>query len=172
MLAGAFFAAGLMSFELIAYHLSKSKLVAEPLIPVMLGFSTGCAVLASLVFGKLYDKIGIPVVLAAVFLSSLFTPLVFYGNFIAALIAMPLWGIGYATQDTLLKALIASVLPEGRRNTAFGLYYIGYGGGWLIGSVVTGLLYEQSQVALVIFVVVAQLASVPVFLMARRQGPR
>src|SRR5437764_4072115 len=169
MLAGAFFAAGLMSFELIAYHLSKSKLVAEPLIPVMLGFSTGCAVLASLVFGKLYDKIGIPVVLAAVFLSSLFTPFVFHGNVIAALIAMPLWGIGYATQDTLLKALIASVLPEGRRNTAFGLYYIGYGGGWLIGSVVTGLLYEQSRVTLVTFVVIAQLASLPLFVMAQRQ---
>jgi len=172
MLAGAFFAAGLMSFELIAYHLAKAKLVGEPWIPAMLGFSTGCGVIASLVLGKLYDRLGMPVVCAGVLLSSLFAPLVFQGSLTAALLAMPLWGIGYATQDTLLKALIAGVLPEGKRNTAFGLFYIGYGIGWLIGSVATGLLYDQSHVALVVFVVAAQLASLPLFLFARQQEPR
>jgi CO/xanthine dehydrogenase Mo-binding subunit len=32
---------------------------------------------------------------------------------------------------------VAGVLPEGQRNLAFGLYYAGYGVGWLIGSVAT-----------------------------------
>ncbi len=72
-------------------------------------------------------------------------------------------GNRYATQDTLLKALIAEVLPEGKRNLAFGLFYTGYGAGWLIGSIVTGLLYEQSRPALVIFAIIAQLASLPLF---------
>jgi MFS family permease len=172
MAAGACFAAGLMSFELIAYHLSSTKLVSAPWIPVMLGFSTGCAVIASLVLGKLYDRVGIAVVFAAAFLSALFAPFVFQGSLIGALIAMPLWGIGYATQDALLKVLIAGVLPAGKRNTAFGLFYIGYGAGWLIGSIVTGLLYAQSRSALVIFVVAAQLASLPLFLIAKRQERR
>jgi MFS family permease len=79
-----------------------------------------------------------------------------------------LWGIGYATQDTLLKVLIASVLPEGKRNFAFGLFYIGYGSGWLIGSVTTGLLYEHSRTALVMFAVAVQLASLPFFIIAAR----
>jgi predicted MFS family arabinose efflux permease len=112
MLAGACFAAGLMSFEPVSYHLANTKLVAEPWIPVMLGFSTGCAVIASLVLGKLYDRVGMPVVCAAVVLSSLFAPFAFHGSLTAALVAMPLWGIGYAAQDTLLKVLIAGVLPE------------------------------------------------------------
>jgi len=90
MVAGAFFAAGLMSFELISYHLANTKLVSESWIPVMLSFSTGCAAIASLVLGKLYDRAGSPVVLAAVFLSSLFAPFVFQGSLAAALIAMPL----------------------------------------------------------------------------------
>jgi MFS family permease len=77
-------------------------------------------------------------------------------------------GIGYATQDTLLKVLIASVLPGGKRNLAFGLFYLGYGGGWLIGSVTTGLLYEHSRVALVIFAVAVQLASLPFFIIGAR----
>jgi MFS family permease len=79
-----------------------------------------------------------------------------------------LWGVGYAVQDTLLKVLIASVLPEGRRNYAFGLFYVGYGAGWLVGSIAAGLLYERSRLALVVFAVAVQLASVPVFVMGSR----
>jgi MFS family permease len=169
MLAGAFFAAGLMSFEFISYHLSATSVVANYWIPVLLAIATAFGVMASLVLGKLYDRLGLPVVLVAVFLTALFSPLVFFGGFYVALIGMLLWGLGYATQDTLLKAIVAGVLPENQRSSAFGLYYAGYGVGWLIGSVVTGLLYEQSRIALVLFAVIVQLASLPMFVIARRR---
>jgi len=169
MVAGAFFAAGLMSYELVSFHLLQKKLIAGPWIPVLLAFATFCGVIASLVLGRLYDRAGIGVVVGAVVLSALFAPLSFAGNFAALMIALPLLGLAYATQDTLLKALIAGILPEGQRNTAFGIFYIGYGVGWLIGGVAMGLLYDRSQLALVVFVVVAQLASLPFFLAARRQ---
>ncbi len=167
MLAGALFAAGLMSFELISYHLSKSKIVSDQWIPVLLAISTAFGVLANLAFGKLYDRIGLPIVIAAVCLSAAFSPFVFLGGFYLVLFGMLLWGIGYATQDTLLKAIIAEVLPEGKRNFAFGLFYAGYGVGWLVGSIVTGVLYENSRVALIAFAVLVQLASVPIFVLAR-----
>ncbi len=168
-LAGALFAAGLMSFEFISYHLSTAKIVADPGIPVLLAIATAFGVVASLVLGKLYDQFGLPVVLAAVFLTALFSPLVFFGGFYVALVGMLLWGIGYATQDTLLKAVVAGLLPEGQRNLAFGLYYVGYGVGWLVGSVVTGLLYGQSRIALVLFAIIVQLAALPTFVIAHRQ---
>ena len=171
MVAAACFAAGLMSYELVAYHLVTAKIVAENWIPVFLAFSTGCGVIASLVLGKLYDRAPLPTLLVAVLLSSLFSPLAFLGGFPALLAAMVFWGIGYATQDTLFKAVVASVLPEGKRNLAFGLFYTGYGAGWLIGSVATGLLYDQSRVALVAFAVAAQLISLPLFVIAKRQEP-
>jgi MFS family permease len=125
-------------------------------------------VVASLVFGRLYDRVGIAVVVGAVCASAFFSPLVFLGGFWVILAGMFLWGIGYATQDTLIKALIASVLPEGRRNTAFGIFYLGYGGGWLAGSIIMGLLYEHSRTGLIVFAVATQLASVPLFLLAAR----
>jgi hypothetical protein len=168
MLAGSCFAAGLMSFELISYHLSSTGIVTRYWIPLFLALSTGMGVIASLILGKLFDRIGSPIVLAAVFLSALFSPFVFLGGFFVALFGMILWGIGYATQDTLLKAIIAGVLPEGRRNLAFGLFYLGYGGGWLVGSVTAGLLYERSLPLLIAFSVVVQLASMPVFFVAQR----
>jgi predicted MFS family arabinose efflux permease len=171
MVAAACFAAGLMSYELVAYHLVTAKIVSEHWIPVFLAFSTGCGVIASLVLGKLYDRAPLPTLLAAVFLSSLFSPFAFFGGFAAVLVGMVFWGIGYATQDTLFKAVVAGVLPEGKRNQAFGLFYTGYGVGWLIGSVAAGLLYDQSRVALVAFAVLAQLISLPLFVIAKRQEP-
>jgi predicted MFS family arabinose efflux permease len=169
MLAGALFAAGLMSFEFISYHLSTTKVVADPWIPVVLAIATAFGVFANLVLGRLYDQLGLPVILAAVFLTALFSPLVFFGGFYVALLGMLLWGIGYATQDTLLKAIVAGVLPEGQRNFAFGLFYAGYGVGWMIGSVATGLLYEQSRMAVILFAISVQLVSLPVFVIARQK---
>jgi MFS family permease len=168
MIAGASFAAGLMSFELISFHFATTGVVSGFWIPVFLALSTGFGVIVSLALGKLFDRFGLPIVLIAVLLSAAFSPLVFFGGFKLALVGILLWGIGYATQDTLLKALVATVLPDAQRNYAFGLYYGGYGVGWLIGSVVTGLLYEQSRLALVIFAVVVQLVSLPIFVLAHR----
>src|SRR4051812_47642707 len=96
----------------------------------------------------------------AVVVAAGFSPLVFLGGVGVVIVGLALWGVGYATQDTLLEALIASVLTEGRRNLAFGLFYLGYGGGGLIGSIATGLLYEHSRPALIAFDVAAQLASI------------
>jgi MFS family permease len=170
MVAGSCFAAGLMSFELVSYHLSSTRAVTEHWIPVLLALATAAAVAASLFLGKLYDKVGITAVVLAVVLASLFSPFVFFGSFWPVLGGLVLWGVGYATQDTLLKVLIASVLPEGKRNLAFGLFYLGYGGGWLIGSVATGLLYEHSRAAFVLFAVAVQLASLPFFVLAARSS--
>ena len=161
MLAGTCFATGLLSYELISYHLTHTKMATEVGAPVLLAFATGGGVAANLVIGRTYDRFGLPVVLVAVTLSALFAPLMFLGNFAMVIAAMPLLGIGYAVQDTLLKAIVAGVLPQERRSLAFGLFYAGYGCGWLIGSVAMGLLYERSRVALVCVAVLAQLASLP-----------
>jgi MFS family permease len=168
MLAGACLAAGLMSFELISYHLANTGVVTPHWIPVFLAISTGIGVVVNLIFGKTYDRYGLPVVLVAVALSSLFAPFVFLGDFYVVLVGLILWGIGYATQDTLLKAIVAGLLPEGGRNLAFGLFYTGYGVGWLVGSVAAGLLYERSISAVIVFSVAIQLAAIPVFILAQR----
>jgi MFS family permease len=166
--AGACLAAGLMSFELISYHFAHTGVVTDSWIPIFLAISTAVGIVASLVFGKLYDRVGLPVVLLAVALSSGFAPLVFFGNFYIALLGLALWGIGYAAQDTLLKAVVAGLLPEGKRNLAFGLFYTGYGAGWLVGSITTGLLYDHSIFAVVVFSMAVQLVSLPLFVVARR----
>lgn len=172
MVAAACFGAGLMSFEFISFHLASHHTATLQWIPIFLGISTGFGVLANLALGRLYDRAGISTVVGAVLVSALFSPFVFLGGFGVALFGMLLWGVGYATQDTLFKAIVADRLPEGRRNFAFGIFYTGYGGGWLIGSVATGLLYQVSVGAVIAFSMAVQLGSIPVFLFARRKESR
>src|SRR5205085_11567000 len=148
-----------------------SRMVAGHWIPIFLALSTGAGVIASLLLGKLYDRAGIWIVVTAVCLSASFSPLVFLGGFWIALGGLLLWGIGYATQDTLLKALIAGVLPEGKRGLAFGVFYLGYGGGWLAGSITVGLLYAHSRTALIAFSLMTQLLAVPFFILAAKGAP-
>jgi Major Facilitator Superfamily len=97
----------------------------------------------------------------------MFTPFVFLLPIYFAVLGMVLWGIGQSTQNMLLQALVAGVLPDGKRNLVFGLYYAGYGLGWLLGAATAGFLYQESRVSLVVFAVSVQSASLPVFLLAR-----
>ena len=163
--AGALFAAGLMNFELISFHLSQEG-AAREIVPLFLVLATTVSGAASLGLGKLYDRIGLPVILGAVFVSAMFSPFVFLLPLYAAILGMIFWGTGQMTQDMLLTSVVAGILPKGRRNLAFGLYYAGYGLGWLVGSATNGLLYEQSRVALVLFAATVQVLSLPLFLLA------
>lgn len=169
--AGACFAAGVMNFELISFHLLQSGAPRES-VPLYLALGASVGALSSLGLGRLYDRVGLGVVLMAVVAAAAFSPFVFLLPVGLAVVGMALWGIGQATQDSLLTAVVAGVLPQGRRDLAFGLYYAGYGVGWLAGSVTAGLLYDQSRVALVAFAAGIQLLSLPIFLAARRRSDR
>ena len=109
-------------------------------------------------------------VLLAFFLSALFAPLVFFGQFGLSLLGMVLWGIGLGAQDSLLKALLSRIIEANKRSTAFGVFDTGFGIAWFLGSATMGLLYNRSIAALVAFSVVAQLAALPVLLLAKKQA--
>jgi MFS family permease len=47
---------------------------------------------------------------------------------------MVLWGIGMGAQDSLLKAVLAGVVPIEKRSTAFGVFDTGFGVAWFLGS--------------------------------------
>jgi MFS family permease len=170
MAAASCFAVGLMTFELLAFHLSRIGFAANR-IPMLLALGTASAIVAGLALGRLYDRLGIGAVVIGVLLTAGFSPLVFLGRNWLTVAGLLLWGVGYAVQDTLLKALIASVLPEGRRNAAFGVFYLGYGGGWLVGSVLAGVLYSRSLPALVAVAIAAQLIAIPIFVWGARHAP-
>jgi predicted MFS family arabinose efflux permease len=170
VVAGALIAAGFADFSLIAFHFQKAATVQQSAIPIFYAVAMVTGALAALAFGKLLDKIGMPVVAFAFFLGAFFSPCVFLGGFGFALAGMILWGVGMGAQDSLLKAVLSGVIPQDKRSTAFGLFDTIYGVAWFAGSATMGLLYDKSISAMVVFSVALQLAALPVFIFASRRG--
>jgi predicted MFS family arabinose efflux permease len=164
--AGGLIAAGLADFSLIGFHFQKANVVSANLIPIFYAVAMASSALSSLLFGRLFDKFGRVIVLVAFSLSAAFAPLVFLGRAPFALFGMMLWGIGMGAEGSLLKALLTSVVAAQKRSTAFGLFDTGYGIAWFLGSALMGVFYDKSIAMLVIFSVVAQLAALPIFLLA------
>jgi predicted MFS family arabinose efflux permease len=165
--AGMCIAAGFADFSLVAFHFEKASVVPQSLIPVFYSAAMVTGAFASLLFGKLLDKLGLPVVLLAFLLSALFAPCVFMGGFALALAGMILWGLGMGAQDSLLKAVLAPTIPPDKRGTGFGVYDTVFGIAWFAGSAAMGVLYDKSIPAVVIFSVALQLAALPFFVLAK-----
>ena len=165
--AGALIAAGFADFSLIAFHFQKEGIISQSTIPLFYAVAMGAGALTNLLFGRLFDRVGFPIVICAFFLGALFAPFVFLGQFWLTLTGMALWGIGMGAQNSLLKALLSGVLSVAKRSTGFGLFYTGYGIAWFLGSAAMGYLYDKSILAVVILSVIFQLLALPVFLWAR-----
>lgn len=74
--------------------------------------------IAALIFGRLFDLVGITSLALAALIASVFAPLVFLGNAPLALLGMVLWGIGMGAQESIMKAVVAGMVSPGRRGSA------------------------------------------------------
>jgi predicted MFS family arabinose efflux permease len=172
VVAGAFVAAGFADFSLIAFHFQQTASVPQGMVPIFYAVAMATGAITALVFGKLLDKIGLPVVLISFGLSAFFAPFVFLFGGGLELLGMILWGMGLGAQDACLKAVLSHVIPSQKRSTGFGIFDTGFGVAWFAGSAVMGVLYERSIPAVVIFSVALQLLALPLLAMARKQGSR
>ena len=171
----ALIAAGFTDFALMAYHFDKTDNISMHWIPILYAIAMAVAGISSLVFGRLLDKIGPRVMLAAFLIGAFFAPFVFLGKFILILIGMILWGVSLGAQESILKAILAEVTPKDKRSTAFGVFDTGFGIAWFLGSAAMGILYVKSLLAMIIFSVVLQIAALPIFIIAinrQRAGNR
>ncbi len=170
-LAGAgFIAAGYADFPLIAYHFEKMSVANENWIPVFYAVAMGVDAISALIFGRLFDRIGVSVLVISSLISMLFAPLVFLGGFYYALSGMVLWGIGMGAQESVMRAAIAEMVPADRRGSAYGIFNTGFGVSWFLGSALMGMLYDMSIPALIAFSMSIQLLSIPLLLKVKMAG--
>ncbi|NMB99187.1 MAG: MFS transporter [Thermoanaerobaculaceae bacterium] len=164
-----FIAAGYVDFPLIAYHLQKENIVASNIIPLFYSLAMISDALSAIVFGKLFDKFGISVILFGIFLSILFSPLVFLLGWEFALVGMALWGIGMGIQESILRAQISKLVKAEKRGSAFGIFNAFYGFSWFLGSAAMGFLYTRSIIFLILFSISAQLVAFVLIFFIRSQ---
>ena len=165
IVAVVFIALGFADFPLVAYHFQKVQVVAPVMIPIFYSVAMGVDALAALLFGRLFDKIGMWALIMAVMCSAFFAPLVFWGDFNQALLGMAMWGVGMGAQESIMRAAVAEMSPVTVRGSAYGVFSTIYGFSWFAGSFILGLLYDFSFTYMVIFSLGTQLLSViPLFI--------
>lgn len=170
--AAGLVAAGYADFPLIAYHFRKTSSVPEVWAPVFYSIAMGVDALAALIFGRLFDRAGISILIVAVLLSALFAPFVFWGGFYAAMGGMMLWGLGMGAQESIMRAGVAEMVSSNKRGSAYGVFSSGFGLCWFLGSAAMGWFYDLSVPSLVAFSIGTQLLAIPLFLVVRNDPKR
>jgi hypothetical protein len=162
-IGGALVAAGYVDFALIAFRFQRDHIAGAPAISIWFAVAMAVGAIASPILGKLLDRTGRPIVGFAIAVTSIATPLAFFGRGAVAGVGVAFWGVGIAVQDALLLALVAGVLAHRRRATSFGIYDLLFGAAWFAGSIVSGVLVDRSIVGLVLFSTILQLCAIPFF---------
>lgn len=166
--AVALIAAGYADFPLIAFHLQQSGMSQPTQIPLLYALAMGVDAIAALIFGYWFDRIGITTLVIAILFSLGFAPLVFLGGSAFAILGMVLWGIGMGAQESILKAIVAGIVPPERRGSAYGIFNTGYGVAWFLGSVLMGVLYDRSIRLLIVFSMLLQFMAIPFLIWVKR----
>src|SRR5439155_24246091 len=154
----------------IAYHFDKAQIMPAAWIPILFAVAMGVDGVGALALGSLFDRIGIRTMILATIVSAAAAPLVFLGNFPLAVIGMACWGLGTGAQDSIMRATVARLAPQQRRATAFGIMNAVYGLAWFAGSVLLGVLYDLSLLAVVLASAVLQAAALPIFIRLAARG--
>lgn len=164
LVATAFIAMGYADFPLIAYHFHHKRVFTAGMIPLFYAVAMGADAIAALVLGRLFDRIGIPVLILATLISAFFAPLIFMGGLSEVFLGTVLWGLDMGVQESILRAVVAAMVPIDRRGSGYGIFHAAFGASWFLGSALMGFLYDHSILALVVFSAVVQLLSVPFLL--------
>jgi predicted MFS family arabinose efflux permease len=168
-LAGAaLVAAGFADFSLMAFHFQRKEVLDPTLIPIFYALAQGASGIGSLVLGRLFDRVGVGVLVPLTVGAALFAPLAFFGGPALAFAGVLLWGIGMGVHESIMAAAVAGMVPSGRIASAYGLFNLGYGVAWFAGSALMGILYDRSIPALVVVSVALELAAIPLFLRVGR----
>lgn len=171
------FAFGFIDYSLVLMHVSRtftslasglaetSSLVTEGTLPLLYAGAMLVDAVAALIFGYLYDKKGVAVLVLSTVLSAPFAIFVFAGKSVAVvLLGIALWGIGMGAQESILKAAVTTMVPKTSRATGYGIFECSFGVFWFLGSWLLGVLYDVSIPAMIAVSVLAQLAAIPLYL--------
>ena len=166
--AAGLLALGFVDFPLLAFHFQKNSLTQPAVIPLLYAGAMGVNGLTALIFGRMFDRYGIQIIVVGILVSLLALPFGFLGGPGGVYISVACWATGLGAQDATLRSGISQVVSMNKRGTAFGAFNAAYGVLWFLGSVTMGVLYDFSLLSLVIFGVIVQAAAATMFFWLRK----
>jgi hypothetical protein len=88
----------------------------------------------------MFDRMGLMVLMSVPVLAVPVAPLAFSTSYGAALAGVILWDAVMGTQESIMRAAVAGMIPANGRGTAYGVFNTGYGLFWFAGSALMGVL--------------------------------
>ncbi|MHB8154645.1 MAG: MFS transporter [Candidatus Omnitrophota bacterium] len=170
---------GFANFALIGFHFKAKHVLTDAQIPLFYALAMGVDAVAAMAIGKTYDifkakrnneKAGLITLIAIPVFSLLIPGLVFSTRFSLVLTGVIIWGVVMGCHETIMKSAIADLTPLKKRGTGYGIFNAVYGLAIFIGSALTGLLYENSILAIIIISIVIEIAAIPVFFIMRKEA--
>ena len=171
------FAFGFSGYSIIIMHVSRtyshlasglsetSALVSTGSLPLLYAGAMLVDAVAALFFGMMYDKNGVKALVWSTVISAPFAVFVFaFDSVPMLLIGVALWGVGMGAQESILKAAVTSMVPKASRATGYGVFECSFGAFWFLGSWLMGVLYDVSIPAMIAVSVIAQLATIPLYI--------
>ncbi len=142
---------GFANFQLVSYHIKARGIFTDAQIPMLYALAMGVDAIAALIIGKMYDKLGMKVLLTIPVLTIFIPVLTFSLSHKLIIAGVVIWGIVMAIHETIMRAAIADLAPIQNRGFAYGVFNTAYGAAFFVGSTVMGFLYERSVISLVYF---------------------
>ncbi len=163
-------AAGFADFPLMAYHFEQNALLTATMIPIAYAVAMGCDALFSMFLGYCFDKFGMMVLILTTLASAFFAPLVFLSHSETLIfLGVILWAIGIGSQSSIMRAVVGNMTPPHKRASTYGIFNMGFGLFWFLGSFSMGFLYEHSLMSLVVFSISLQLVATLFFIRLKLQ---
>ena len=163
--------AGLVTFGVISFHLTRDGVVGIAVVPVVYAGAMAAGAVAALATGWAYERLAGRVLLVLPLLVTAVPLLAFTDRVLVAVAGVLVWGAAVGVQDSTVKALVADLVPDARRATAYGAFAAVQGGAAVLGGGVAGWLYARSLPALVVVVAATQVVALVLLLVTLRRSP-
>ena len=160
-------AAATVDYPMMAFHFGHDHVLPAVWIPAIYSLAQAMYGLASLGFGRLFDRIGTPALLGAAILALASPILAFLAGPVGAVLGVAIWGIAGGGRDTMARSLIATMIPAGKRGAAYGIFNAAFGIAWFAGSAIMGWLYDIAPWMLVAFSLAIHVAAIVVLALVR-----
>ncbi len=164
--------AGFATFAVLAYHLDKAKVVSVPVIPIMYAGAMAMAAIASLVSGRMYDRIGLKGLGVLPFIGAAVPFFAFAGSVAFVWVGTLLWGLAMGVHESTMRAAVGDLVTPARRGAGYGTFTAVYGLAWLAGAALIGLFYDIAVHWAIVFTVAMQALALLLFLplLSRQQS--
>ncbi|WP_448375702.1 MFS transporter [Fervidobacterium sp.] len=160
LIAISLIAFGFADFALIGFHAQKNSILSPALIPVAYMTAMIVDAFAGLIFGRLFDKLGIIIMALSTFISAFYSIFAFGGTKDFVFIGAILWGVGMGANESIMKASVAKLVSAEVRGTAYGFFNAIFGIAWFVGSAVLGLVYAVSVKYVIMISILIQMLAV------------